>query len=150
MHLRLAIHHLISPPSLSASLRRSPAPIYPSIPQNKPSGVRGRNFSAAQYEELVRLLDLMRAVGAEEGDHTPAQIAINWLLCKGVLPIPGAKNAAQVRQGCVVLCGRGCWECARGRDVAWKLHRFQCIVVPCCAWFSVILRCLLRCSPGLR
>lgn len=63
--------------------------------QNKPSGVRGRNFSAGQYAELVRLLDLMRAVGAEEGDRSPTQVAINWLLCKGVLPIPGAKNAAQ-------------------------------------------------------
>ncbi|RMZ57520.1 hypothetical protein APUTEX25_003763 [Auxenochlorella protothecoides] len=78
--------------------------------ENKPSGVRGRNFSAAQYEELVRLLDLMRAVGAEEGDHTPAQIAINWLLCKGVLPIPGAKNAAQVQ----AIVGATGWRLSDG------------------------------------
>jgi len=26
---------------------------------------------------------------------SPAQVALNWLLCNGVVPIPGAKNAQQ-------------------------------------------------------
>ena len=33
---------------------------------------------------------------SEKREKTLAQIAINWTLCKGVLPIPGAKNARQV------------------------------------------------------
>ena len=26
---------------------------------------------------------------------TPAQVALNWTICKGTVPIPGAKNAKQ-------------------------------------------------------
>ena len=33
------------------------------------------------------------------GGKTPAQVALNWLLCKGTIPIPGAKNAKQARKG---------------------------------------------------
>jgi diketogulonate reductase-like aldo/keto reductase len=29
---------------------------------------------------------------------TPGQVAINWLLCKGVLPIPGVKNKRQAEE----------------------------------------------------
>ena len=32
------------------------------------------------------------------GGKTVNQVALNWLLCKGALPIPGAKNAAQARE----------------------------------------------------
>lgn len=27
--------------------------------------------------------------------HPSCQVALNWLICKGAVPIPGAKNAAQ-------------------------------------------------------
>jgi len=63
-------------------------------PQNPPPGVRGRMF-AALLDDLPPLLDLLRAIGQEYGGKTPAQVALNWLICKGALPIPGAKNADQ-------------------------------------------------------
>ena len=46
------------------------------------------------------LLDCMRAVAAEQegGGKTLGQVAVNWTMCKGALPIPGAKNAAQVEE----------------------------------------------------
>lgn len=31
------------------------------------------------------------------------QVAINWTLCKGCLPIPGAKNARQVKEAAGAL-----------------------------------------------
>ena len=31
------------------------------------------------------------------------QVAINWTLCKGALPIPGAKNARQVKEAAGAL-----------------------------------------------
>lgn len=40
---------------------------------------------------------VMRAIGKERGGKSPVQIALNWTICKGALPIPGAKNAKQVR-----------------------------------------------------
>ena len=39
----------------------------------------------------------MRDISAKRG-KTLAQIAINWTLCKGALPIPGAKNVKQVNE----------------------------------------------------
>lgn len=45
------------------------------------------------------LLGCMRAIAAEQGGKTLGQVAINWTLCKGALPIPGAKNAKQARAG---------------------------------------------------
>ena len=41
------------------------------------------------------MLNVMREISGSRG-KTLAQIAINWTLCKGALPIPGAKNEKQV------------------------------------------------------
>ena len=38
----------------------------------------------------------MRLVLTVEGSH--AQVAINWTICKGAIPIPGAKNARQAKE----------------------------------------------------
>ena len=29
---------------------------------------------------------------------SPVQVAINWTICKGAVPIPGAKNARQAKE----------------------------------------------------
>lgn len=47
--------------------------------------------------QVEPLLDVMRQISGKR-DKTLAQIAINWTLCKGALPIPGAKNAKQVNE----------------------------------------------------
>ncbi len=43
----------------------------------------------------------MREIGrayAENGVvKTPAQVALNWCICKGTLPIPGVKNKRQAQ-----------------------------------------------------
>ncbi len=39
----------------------------------------------------------MREIGAAHGDKTPAQVALNWVMCKGAVPIPGAKNTKQAQ-----------------------------------------------------
>jgi aryl-alcohol dehydrogenase-like predicted oxidoreductase len=41
---------------------------------------------------------MLRRIGEDHGDKTPAQVAINWVLCKGAVPIVGAKNARQARE----------------------------------------------------
>ncbi len=45
--------------------------------------------------KLPPLIAALREIGAAHADKTPAQVAINWTICKGTLPIPGAKNAKQ-------------------------------------------------------
>ena len=43
---------------------------------------------------------LLAELGAAHGGKTPAQVALNWAICKGTTPIPGAKNARQARVNC--------------------------------------------------
>ncbi len=65
---------------------------------DRPPGIRGRlgQFGDTRLRGLVGLLGLLRGIGQDHGGKTPGQVALNWLIRQtGVLPIPGAKNAAQ-------------------------------------------------------
>jgi len=63
-------------------------------PQNPPPGIRGSRY-AALLKDLPPLTRLLSEIGQAQGDKTAAQVALNWLICKGALPIPGAKNPLQ-------------------------------------------------------
>ena len=65
---------------------------------NLPSGPRRAFFTESRFSEIEVLLDLMKKIGAENGGKTPSQVALNWVLCKNALPIPGAKSAMQVNE----------------------------------------------------
>lgn len=43
--------------------------------------------------------------------RVPLQVALNWTLCKGALPIPGAKSAAQVTE----IAGALGWRLGEGQ-----------------------------------
>lgn len=43
------------------------------------------------------LLGTLKAV-AKEVNKTPSQVAINWAICKGTVPIPGARNLVQAEE----------------------------------------------------
>ncbi len=62
--------------------------------ENPPPGVR-----ASQYAELLKKLPpvirLLREIGQNHDGKTASQVALNWLICKGALPIPGAKTPKQ-------------------------------------------------------
>jgi len=68
---------------------------------NPPPGKR--NFSAFPMAEIDPVVAELRRLGERHGGKTPAQVALNWLLCKGAVPIPGAKNAAQAEQNAGAL-----------------------------------------------
>lgn len=40
---------------------------------------------------------VLREIGAVHS-KTPSQVALNWLVRRGTIPIPGAKNAAQAEE----------------------------------------------------
>ena len=42
----------------------------------------------------------MLAVIARRRGRTPAQVALNWVICKGAVPIPGARTKAQAVENC--------------------------------------------------
>ncbi|MFZ5883948.1 MAG: aldo/keto reductase, partial [Chloroflexota bacterium] len=49
------------------------------------------------------LLKVMTEIGQDHGGKSNAQVALNWCICKGTLPIPGAKNAEQAAQNAAAL-----------------------------------------------
>jgi len=65
--------------------------------ENPPPGVRGSQY-AEMLKKLPPILKLMQEIGLNHGDKTIGQVALNWLICKGALPIPGAKNLKQAEQ----------------------------------------------------
>ncbi|MFQ4138416.1 aldo/keto reductase [Nodosilinea sp. PGN35] len=66
-----------------------------------PSGVRGILFR----QLLPKIQPLLAVVGAiaAHRQKAPAQVALNWCLCKGTIPIPGAKTLAQAEQNTAAL-----------------------------------------------
>ncbi len=65
---------------------------------NPPPGVRGRRYSRDLLIRIQPLIALLREIGAAHGGKSPAQVALNWVVAKGALPIPGAKNARQAEE----------------------------------------------------
>ncbi len=71
-------------------------------PNQPPSGSRARRYSPDYLARIQPLIGRLRQIGdahaGPNGARSPAQVALNWTVCKGTLPIPGAKNAQQVQQ----------------------------------------------------
>jgi aryl-alcohol dehydrogenase-like predicted oxidoreductase len=64
-------------------------------PENPPPGMRGRRYRGEYLTQVQPLIARLREIGQARGGVTPAQVALNWVMCKGAVPIPGAKNARQ-------------------------------------------------------
>jgi len=71
-------------------------------PENPPPGIRGQRY-AGLLPKIGPLLKLMTQIGQEHGGKSKAQVALNWCICKGTLPIPGAKNANQAEENAGAL-----------------------------------------------
>jgi len=70
--------------------------------ENPPPGVRGRRYGDL-LPKIGPLLKLMTELGQEHGGKSKAQVALNWCICKGTMPIPGAKNAEQAQENAGAL-----------------------------------------------
>jgi aryl-alcohol dehydrogenase-like predicted oxidoreductase len=70
--------------------------------ENPPPGIRGQRYSGL-LPKIGPLLKLMTEIGQEHGGKSKAQVALNWCICKGTMPIPGAKNAAQAEENAGAL-----------------------------------------------
>jgi aryl-alcohol dehydrogenase-like predicted oxidoreductase len=70
-----------------------------------PAGPRrfsGR-FSAQHLAAVQPVIAMLQQIGTAHGDRTAGQVALNWLIQRGVLPIPGAKNAHQASENAGAL-----------------------------------------------
>ncbi len=72
-------------------------------PDKPPPGMRGFRVGRQYLARLQPLVALLHKIGEEHGGKTPGQVALNWLLCKGTVPIPGAKNARQAQENAGAL-----------------------------------------------
>ena len=71
-------------------------------PDNPPPGSRRRQYSNL-LPKLGPLIKQMTLIGQDHGGKSNSQVALNWVICKGALPIPGAKNADQAMENAGAL-----------------------------------------------
>lgn len=55
-------------------------------------------ISRSRLAHSESLVDVLARLGQDHDGRTPSQVAINWVIAKGAIPIPGAKNAAQATE----------------------------------------------------
>jgi aryl-alcohol dehydrogenase-like predicted oxidoreductase len=67
-------------------------------PTNLPPSGRSAKYSASFLGKIQPLIHVIRDIGEVHEGKTIAQVALNWLICKGALPIPGAKTAQQAKE----------------------------------------------------
>ena len=72
-------------------------------PDNPPPGVRAWRYTREYLTRIQPVIACLREIGAARGGKTPSQVALNWTMCKGTLPIPGAKNARQAQENAGAL-----------------------------------------------
>ncbi len=63
----------------------------------------GRTFSAHPWEQVDPIIEQLRRIGEAHDGRTPSQVALAWLIAKGSVPIPGAKNRTQAEQNAGAL-----------------------------------------------
>jgi aryl-alcohol dehydrogenase-like predicted oxidoreductase len=74
--------------------------------QHRPRGLFRRFLPYARGDGLTRtqpLIALLRKTGEAHGGKAPAQVALNWIVRKGALPIAGVRNARQAQDLAGVL-----------------------------------------------
>ncbi len=65
--------------------------------ENRPGGYRGMMYGRSYLAGIQPLLIALKRLAQARAKTVP-QVALNWVLCKGALPIPGAKSPAQARE----------------------------------------------------
>ncbi|MGB3535721.1 MAG: aldo/keto reductase [Microcoleaceae cyanobacterium] len=73
-----------------------------------PTGIRGFLFKQT-LPGIQSILTVLNEI-AESRNKTMSQVAINWCICKGTIPIPGAKNIEQAQQNIGALG----WQLSEG------------------------------------
>ena len=68
---------------------------------NPPPGKR--NFSNHPMEVVDAVVAELKRIGEKHGGKLPSQVALNWVMAKGAVPIPGAKNRHQAEENAGAL-----------------------------------------------
>jgi diketogulonate reductase-like aldo/keto reductase len=80
-------------------------------------------YGAEYLARIQPVIDLLRKIGEAHDGKTPSQVALNWTMCKGTLPIPGATKEGHVRENAGALGWRLGEDEVRSLDeAADRLH----------------------------
>jgi aryl-alcohol dehydrogenase-like predicted oxidoreductase len=71
-------------------------------PSDLPLNLRHRLIKPSDLRRATPLINLMGEIGQRYGKSL-AQVALNWVICKGAVPIPGAKNPRQAAENAGAL-----------------------------------------------
>ena len=71
-------------------------------PENPPPGNRGMRY-VRLIRRIAPLIRLITEIGQDHGGKSNSQVALNWVIRKGAMPIPGAKTADQALQNAGAL-----------------------------------------------
>ena len=76
-------------------------------PGSPPPLLRRLRLARNRLESLPPLIGLMRDIGSAH-NATPSQVALNWLVARGTLPIPGVKSAEQASDNAAAMAWQLC------------------------------------------
>jgi aryl-alcohol dehydrogenase-like predicted oxidoreductase len=66
-------------------------------PENPVQGIRANRYNKVTLEKVQPLIRMLSRIGGAHDGKTPAQVALNWVVCKGLMPIPGIKTLEQAQ-----------------------------------------------------
>ncbi len=66
-------------------------------------GIRSGLYNARTMGRIKPLIALIQKIGSDHAGKTAAQVALNWVICKGAVPIAGAKTPIQAQQNAGAL-----------------------------------------------
>ena len=111
-------HRSQRPPPRAVGADRGARPRAIQVGASGPAGPRSATFTDDRLRAIEPLLGLMGEIGSGHGGKKPSQIALNYILCKGGLPIPGVKTSKQVEEAAGALGWRMTDEEVRALEAA--------------------------------
>jgi aryl-alcohol dehydrogenase-like predicted oxidoreductase len=71
--------------------------------ERTPRGLLSWHYNKSFMLKIAPLFRIMEEIGHEHEEATPGQVALNWLISKGAVPIPGARTLQQAKENAGTL-----------------------------------------------
>ncbi len=72
-------------------------------PKNPPTTWRRGIYTREYVAKIQPIVYLLLKIGEDHGGKKPSQVALNWLICKGAVPIPGARSTKHLEENAGAL-----------------------------------------------
>ncbi|KAL7418783.1 hypothetical protein Q5752_006466 [Cryptotrichosporon argae] len=83
-----------------------------------------RNFGHISWSKIQPIVDVLTLIGEQVGKR-PAAVALNWVICKGAIPIPTCKSKQQVEDARAALGWRLTPDQERALDSVGRVDEFD-------------------------